>query len=372
MATFEEAVITYKKSLDGKQNIIPWWPGYMGDGAGVVNTASEQMCLVRYPFANSPAVPVLDLTGVARVDGLAVKVGYLPWSPGNLQIIAVDDQRLNPSNPADTPIAPGATNGYTTYPSAANLGFLSVDPVYIDISQVTTLSVQPSSGLSVQIWPGTIPRPGIDAFVPAQLVDLTASVPVSGARYALISYDSTGAVVVTDGAINAGGFPALTQADIPATPAGNWRTAAIALYAGQTEIVRTRGENDFWDLRFPEESTAGAVAPGDITLTDAHIIVGNASNVGADVAMSNDATISNTGALTLKNTGPGATGPIGTATLIPVVTIDAQGRTTALTSIAIDGSALGHWEVLMADGVTPPDPLMTEDETDWLYGFVAP
>lgn len=24
-------------------------------------------------------------------------------------------------------------------------------------------------------------------------------------------------------------------------------------------------------------------------------------------------------------------------------------------------------EVIMADGVTPPDPLLTEDETDWLY-----
>ena len=38
---------------------------------------------------------------------------------------------------------------------------------------------------------------------------------------------------------------------------------------------------------------------------------------------------------TLKATGPGATGPIGTATVIPVLTIDAQGRVTALTSISV-------------------------------------
>lgn len=299
MATFEDAVIAYKKSLDGKQNIIPWWPGYMGDGQGTVNTSNDQMCLVRYPFANSPAYPTLDLTGVLRVDGLAVKVGYLPWSPGNLQIISVDDQRLNPSNPNDTPVAPGSTTGYVTNAAQheVNHGFLAPDQVFIDISQVTNLSVQPSSGLTVQVFPGRLPN----ADVIGQTVDLTSHVPVSGARFVLISYSkTTGAVTVTDGTVNAGGFAALTYADVPATPAGNWRSAAIVLYAGQTEIIRTPNGNDFWDLRWPEESTAGAVTPGQITLTNTHIIVGNASNVGADVAMSNDATIANTGAITLK------------------------------------------------------------------------
>jgi hypothetical protein len=33
---------------------------------------------------------------------------------------------------------------------------------------------------------------------------------------------------------------------------------------------------------------------------------------------------------------------------------------------------IGHWEVLMADGVTaPPDPIQNEDEDDWLYGLLA-
>jgi hypothetical protein len=30
----------------------------------------------------------------------------------------------------------------------------------------------------------------------------------------------------------------------------------------------------------------------------------------------------------------------------------------------------GHWEVMMADGFTPPEPMTTEDETDWLYAWV--
>ncbi len=44
----------------------------------------------------------------------------------------------------------------------------------------------------------------------------------------------------------------------------------------------------------------GAVVPADITLTNAHLLVGNVSNVAADVALSGDASMANTGAITLN------------------------------------------------------------------------
>lgn len=50
---------------------------------------------------------------------------------------------------------------------------------------------------------------------------------------------------------------------------------------------------------------------------------------------SGDITVTSGGVATLKNTGPGATGPLGSATVAPIVTIDAQGRTTALSSATI-------------------------------------
>jgi len=53
---------------------------------------------------------------------------------------------------------------------------------------------------------------------------------------------------------------------------------------------------------------------------------------------SGDFTVGSTGVATLKNTGPGATGPIGSTTVIPVVTIDAQGRVTALSSATAAGT----------------------------------
>jgi hypothetical protein len=41
-----------------------------------------------------------------------------------------------------------------------------------------------------------------------------------------------------------------------------------------------------------------AVAPGDVSLTSAHLLVGNVSNVAADVGLSGDSTLANTGAIT--------------------------------------------------------------------------
>lgn len=52
-------------------------------------------------------------------------------------------------------------------------------------------------------------------------------------------------------------------------------------------------------------------APGDITLANGHILVGNGSGVAADVALSGDATISNTGVLT--NSATSASVPLSTS-----------------------------------------------------------
>ena len=57
--------------------------------------------------------------------------------------------------------------------------------------------------------------------------------------------------------------------------------------------------------------------------------------------MSNDATLASTGALTLKNTG--TAGTYGSASVVPVIVTDAQGRVTSVTNtnISIGGSAFG-------------------------------
>ena len=85
--------------------------------------------------------------------------------------------------------------------------------------------------------------------------------------------------------------------------------------------------------------TSGADTLSSITAgTNGQLLLGVTAGAPAFATMSNDATITNGGVLTLKNTG--TSGTYGSASQVPVFTTDAQGRITAVTntSIAITGS----------------------------------
>lgn len=95
-------------------------------------------------------------------------------------------------------------------------------------------------------------------------------------------------------------------------------------------------------------SASGALAGANLIYVVQTAGVGGVKATMTQVAtfinslFSGDFTCTSGGACTLKNTGPGATGPIGTGTTIPVITIDAQGRTTALTSVAVTPTPQGN------------------------------
>lgn len=264
-----DAILAIKQFSGIHQTKLKWWLAYAGDGQGNIYTSQANYYLCRYPLSSSPAVEIYN-NRINLQDGLRIIVGYTAYQPNLLQVLDVADQRTDTQDPADNPIGPGGPGYSPVLPHWVNHQYLGADSGLINWRQLSALGVFPTypASLSVQIWPGTIPRPGTSGVnVAYQTIDLTSHVPVTvgAARYVLISYDSTGAVVVTDGADNAGGFAALTNADIPATPAGNWRSCAVVLFEGQTAIVETTAQIDFLDLRFPEETTAGTVSPGQIS-----------------------------------------------------------------------------------------------------------
>lgn len=71
-------------------------------------------------------------------------------------------------------------------------------------------------------------------------------------------------------------------------------------------------------------------------LTHNHVFVGNSSNIATDVAMSGDATIADTGAVTLSNTAV-VPGSYGDATHVATFTVDSKGRLTLAGQTAISG-----------------------------------
>lgn len=84
----------------------------------------------------------------------------------------------------------------------------------------------------------------------------------------------------------------------------------------------------------PTVADINGTALGTTATTAGTVLLGTGTAI-ASVALSGDITVNGSGVTALKATGPGATGPIGSSTTVPVVTIDAQGRVTALTSATI-------------------------------------
>lgn len=103
------------------------------------------------------------------------------------------------------------------------------------------------------------------------------------------------------------------------------------------------------------------VSAGAYTLT---IPTSGTAALGAGTvtsSSSNDTTIANH-THALDNVGPGATGPIGSATVVPIVTIDAKGRVTGLTSTTIAGVAPFAHDILSAyHGDTLADAVVRGD-----------
>ena len=289
---------------------------YVEDRAGYV--------WARVGGANGQIIQVYA-RGMLAAYNLPILIYRLPHRPRDYGIADLDINGW-----ASTGGGESNTGGYTgagyVQSHAEQHWYTGGDPVLVHLRAWTPLRVYPSTGFTIGVQAGIIPRVGADLQVASQTLDLTSHIPVSGALYTLITVDAAGALSATDGTAVAG-ILVLTLADIPDTPSGHFRLAAVRLYANQTALRENRSVTDIVDLRWPQERLATSISPADIALTDAHLLVGNALNVAADVALSGDATLANTGALTLAtvNASPGSY-------TYATLTVNAKGLITAASS----------------------------------------
>lgn len=137
------------------------------------------------------------------------------------------------------------------------------DTVWVRDAQFMPLLILPASGMVVAIFGGVVRAGGQYYAVENQSLDLTASVPATGAKWALIEVVA-GVVTVTLSAEYAG-YTDLLPSNIPL--GSGYALCAIRLYAGQTLISRNSGVNDFVDLRFTKADavlTLGELGDVDI------------------------------------------------------------------------------------------------------------
>jgi hypothetical protein len=111
------------------------------------------------------------------------------------------------------------------------------DPAYITDQQITPILCYALTGMTVHLNSGWIVYQGQAVQIASQNIDMTGSIPGSGARYSLIRVNSAGTVSVQDGTPVAS-FGDLTASSIPAVETGYAALAFVRLYAGQAALSR--------------------------------------------------------------------------------------------------------------------------------------
>jgi hypothetical protein len=137
------------------------------------------------------------------------------------------------------------------------------DTVFVRDAQFMPLLVLPAGGMTVRLYGGVVRQNGNYYIVENQTIDLSASQPAAGAKWALI--EVVGGTVTTTLSAEYDNKEALIPSTIPAGTGK--RLCAIRLYGGQESIQRHGDVNDFVDLRWTAEAVATIL--DDLTDVDA-------------------------------------------------------------------------------------------------------
>ena len=213
------------------------WVGQLGNNAGVLQNPAYPPGYVFVRDQHGNLLTVYNSL-VPNVAGLFVIYGYDNTESKLLQVLAQWTSYQN------QPFISLPTHGTThTWPN--------VDTVYIRGEQFFPylLRTSATAGLTTMLYGGYVKSVAGWVYVPTQTIDLTAHVPASGAIAVLVSVNTSGTVILTDGGTQT--TPELiTASDFPATPANSKSIAAVRLFASQLAIQQTATYSDIFDLRF--------------------------------------------------------------------------------------------------------------------------
>jgi hypothetical protein len=115
--------------------------------------------------------------------------------------------------------------------------------------------------------------------------------------------------------------------NVPGQTSSNWlidQTTIVSVFGRTGAVVATTGDYTIAQI------TNGLTK----VLTSAFLLVGNSINVASGVALSGDATINNTGVLTLATVNANV-GSFGSSTAIPSITVNGKGLLTAASTNAV-------------------------------------
>ena len=167
-----------------------------------------------------------------------------------------------------------------------------------------------------------------------------------------LSYDGTSFSCIAAGG-GAGGITSVTGT-LPVVISGATSTPVVSM-AKATAAVNGYLSSADW-------TTFNAKASG--TLNSGQLYLGNGTNAATGVTLSGDATLANTGVMTLVNSGVTAA-TYGSANAVPALTIDAKGRVTSATSYGYqDATGAGKGIVQIGTNLTVSSGVLSMMSSD--------
>jgi hypothetical protein len=164
-----------------------------------------------------------------------------------------------------------------------------------------------------------------------------------GAQWDIASVSGTGAVALATTGVSAGTYGSATQVpQITVDAKGRITSATNVAISGVPPGGPAGGD---LSGNYPNPTVAkiqgNAVAAGALGAGDAGKVLLWNGSAWTGTALSGDiASVSGTGAVALAATGVSA-GTYGSATQVPVITVDAKGRITSATNVTISGVSSG-------------------------------
>jgi hypothetical protein len=244
--------------LSQKQNEMPKQPAVFAREFIVPNHINYN-----YVVIGTNIVPVYN-DRVAPRAGVKIWVGYDAIDQSNgkrkkFQVLATRSE--DPMGGESTSLGYAPSKRYEW-----NADGGGQDPLKVHLRAITFLRVGMSSVAgNIQLYRGKIWSGTAFINVAQQNIDVTAQVPSTAGKAALvlITIDKTGAVVQTKG--DEVDIADLTTADRPAVPADTaFVSASVRVYTGQVKPQEGRVNTDFEDLRFAwSPSSSGGVSDGD-------------------------------------------------------------------------------------------------------------